>query len=260
MVNSVNLKGTSSGMILELDPEISFDELKNDIANKFKENKNFLGSSMMGLLIKGRVVDDSEEEEILKLISDNCNIRISCVLKEDPILDKTFLSYIKSVENTEENSNKDSNIESKVDDDSEVSSEVADLLPGSAFIYSGNLRSGQSISDRRSVVVMGDVKPGATVKSDGSIFVLGALRGSAFAGASGDEKSFVFALDLDPLQVRISNAIAISPDSEKGPKLKVRRFRKKPDEKTSEVAYILDGHVVKDSYGLSFLRNHLGAK
>ncbi len=246
-------------MILELDPEISFDELKGDIANKFKENKNFLGSSMMGLLIKGRTIDDSEEEEILKLISDNCNIKISCVLKEDPDLDKIFLGYVSNTEN-KEIPNKELDSENKVELATEADSEVGDLLPNSAFIYSGNLRSGQSISDRRSVVVMGDVKPGATVTSDGSIFVLGALRGSAFAGASGDEKAFVFALDLDPLQIRISNAIAISPDSEKGPKLKVRRFRKKPDEKASEVAYILDGHVVKDSYGLSFLRNHLGAK
>lgn len=262
-MSSVNLKGTSSGIVLELDSKVSFEELLKDIADKFMHSKNFLGKSEMGLLLKGRNVNDSEENEIIDVVTKNSDIQITCVIREDSKLDQFFVHYMQN-DNGQEEQNDIKPDAVAYDEGTEVDNELSDMildsLDGVAKIYPGNLRSGQAISDKKSIVVLGDVKPGATVTSEGSIFVLGALRGSAFAGSMGDEKAFVLALDLDPLQIRIANAIAISPDSEKGPKLKMRKFRKKPDEKTTEVAYIQGGHVVKDIYGASFLRSHLGAK
>ena len=85
---------------------------------------------------------------------------------------------------------------------------------------------------------------------------MGSLRGSAYAGAAGDETAFVMALEFDPLQVRIANTIAISPDSDEGPKIKTRKFIKPQNDKTTEVAYILNGHIVKDVYGAAFLRDN----
>ena len=61
---------------------------------------------------------------------------------------------------------------------------------------------------------------------------------------------------MDPLQIRIANAIAISPDAEKGPKLKTRKFRKKATEKEAEIAYILNGQVVKDVYNVALVRGN----
>ena len=259
-MNLVNLKGTNSGIVLELSSEPAFDELKTEIARKFKESRNFLGKASMGIFIKGRAINDVEENEIVDIIRANSDIDISCILRENSELDQIFVHYAKHNDDLEKESDKkETNIEND-HDDADVKGDIIDSLDGIAKIYPGSLRSGQSISDNRSVVILGDVKPGASVTSEGSIFVMGALRGSAFAGSGGDERAFVVALELDPLQVRIANAIAISPDSETGPKLKMRRFRKKVDEKTTEVAFILNGHVVKDAYGASFLKNHLGAK
>ncbi len=258
-MNSVNLKGTSSGIILDLNSETNFDELKNDVAQKFKESRNFLGKAQMGLFIKGRVLSDSEEEEIIRVINSNSDINISCVLSEKPELDQLFVRYAKIEDNKVNNIVEETNIEEE-SEKAETTEYILESLEGIAKIYPGSLRSGQSISDNRSVVILGDVKPGASVTSEGSIYVLGSLRGSAFAGSNGDESAFVLALELNPLQGRIANAIAISPDSETGPKLKMRGFRKKASEKSTEVAFILNGHVVKDVYGAAFLKNHLGAK
>ena len=130
-----------------------------------------------------------------------------------------------------------------------------DTFDDNAMIYRGNLRSGQDISSEKSIVVMGDVKPGANVTSYGSIYILGELRGNAFAGAGGDRDAIIMALDLRPIQVRIADAIAISPDAEKGAKLKVKKKKfLSGNEGDPEVAYIENGHIVKTGYGASFLR------
>ena len=124
------------------------------------------------------------------------------------------------------------------------------------MIYKGNLRSGQDISCEQNVVILGDVKPGANVVSYGSIFILGELRGNAFAGAGGDRNAVIMSLKLDPLQVRIADAIAISQDADKGPKLRIRKKKPGASVDEPEVAYICDGHIVKTSYGPGFLRQY----
>jgi septum site-determining protein MinC len=71
----------------------------------------------------------------------------------------------------------------------------------------------------------------------------------------GDKRSVIMALELDPIQIRIAETIAISPDAEKGNKIKIKRKKLLKDaESGPEVAYIENGHIVKTSYGSSFLR------
>ncbi len=77
--------------------------------------------------------------------------------------------------------------------------------------YKGNLRSGQSLSAFGSIVVMGDVNAGAELIATGDIVVWGTLRGVAHAGAEGDDRAAVYALRLEPTQLRISRSIASAP-------------------------------------------------
>ncbi|HEY9783805.1 MAG TPA: septum site-determining protein MinC [Candidatus Obscuribacterales bacterium] len=74
------------------------------------------------------------------------------------------------------------------------------------------LRSGQTVSHRGHLVIVGDVNPGAEVMAEGDITVWGALRGIAHAGITGNARSEIRALKLQPIQIRIANAIARSPD------------------------------------------------
>lgn len=90
-----------------------------------------------------------------------------------------------------------------------VSSQMAED-PG--LFYKGNLRSGQVLESDKSIIFLGDIKPGAHVISKGNVIVLGSLRGNVFAGAAGNKKAFVVALDMQPVQVRIDDFIARSPD------------------------------------------------
>ncbi|MFR3190203.1 MAG: septum site-determining protein MinC [Roseburia sp.] len=53
--------------------------------------------------------------------------------------------------------------------------------------------------------------------------VLGSLRGNAYAGAAGDEHTFVAALDMDPVQIKIGNVIGRSSD--RGPLSAIKNKR-----------------------------------
>lgn len=86
------------------------------------------------------------------------------------------------------------------------------------------VRSGSAVRFDGDVTIFGDVNPGAQVTASGSIVVLGALKGVAHAGATGDEHAFILALQLRPTQLRIGRRIAIPPeDPSDGPEIAVVR-------------------------------------
>ncbi len=55
-----------------------------------------------------------------------------------------------------------------------------------------------------SLLVLGDVNPGARVSAGGDVRVWGRLRGVAHAGSGGDQRARIVALQLRPLQLRIA--------------------------------------------------------
>jgi septum site-determining protein MinC len=106
---------------------------------------------------------------------------------------------------------------------------------GETLYHKGTVRSGQSLTSRGNIVVIGDVNAGAELIAAGDIVVWGALRGMAHAGAEGDESAKVFALRLEPMQLRISSKVAVAPDEHK------RRRSATP-----EVARLRDGGIATE--------------
>lgn len=91
-------------------------------------------------------------------------------------------------------------------------SPFATELQGSEAIFlHQTLRSGNSIRFPGHVVALGDVNPGAEIIAGGSVIVWGHLRGTVHAGALGEERSVVCAMDLSPTQLRIAGYVATSP-------------------------------------------------
>ena len=74
------------------------------------------------------------------------------------------------------------------------------------------LRSGQVVSHKGDLVIVGDVNPGAEILAEGDITVWGSLRGIAHAGVGGNSEAEIRALNLQPIQIRIASAIARAPD------------------------------------------------
>ncbi len=89
---------------------------------------------------------------------------------------------------------------------------VSVRMAPSTLYHRGTLRGGRALQQLGSIVVVGDVNPGAELVATGDIVVFGALRGTAHAGAQGDVQARVFALELAPTQLRIATYIATGED------------------------------------------------
>lgn len=96
------------------------------------------------------------------------------------------------------------------------------------------IRSGVEIRHPGTVIILGDVNPGGIVVADGDILVWGRLRGVAHAGVSGNSECLIMALQMEPTQLRIADAVARAPE-------------KAPTQFHPEVAYVTSGaiHIAK---------------
>lgn len=98
-------------------------------------------------------------------------------------------------------------------------------------VVNRTVRNGEEITSKGSVMICGNVNPGAKIVAAGSIDVRGKCRGIVHAGAAGDYQAFVVADRLMPMQICIANLIARSPDN--------------PEKSEyAEKAYIKDGQII----------------
>jgi septum site-determining protein MinC len=114
------------------------------------------------------------------------------------------------------------------------------------FVHHGTLRSGQVLRKAESIVIVGDVNPGAQVISAGDVMVWGKLRGMAHAGAGGNRNAVVAALDFGPTQLRIANVTAVAPETKK-PSRGLFFWRKTPETRP-EVAHVAEGRIVVEPW------------
>ncbi|MEJ2208410.1 MAG: septum site-determining protein MinC [Anaerolineae bacterium] len=113
-----------------------------------------------------------------------------------------------------------------------------DLIPREerpGMVVRRTLRSGQALHHTGHVVLIGDVNPGAEIIAGGDIVIWGKLRGTAHAGAMGDERALICALQLMPSQIRIGSLIARPPDRGRPPKV-------------PEVASVQKGRIVVERW------------
>ncbi len=107
---------------------------------------------------------------------------------------------------------------------SEIKSEKSGIIPNESdgsmvYFHQGTLRSGEDLEDDKDILLLGDINPGAKIKSAGNILIWGRLRGIAHAGSKGNKKSKIVALELRPLQLRIGSEIARGPEEKPQPGL-----------------------------------------
>ncbi len=82
------------------------------------------------------------------------------------------------------------------------------------LMLAGRVRSGQKVTARKHLLILGDVNPGGEVLAGGDILVMGSLCGTASAGQPDNLEAIVLALDFRPTQVQIGGFVAAGlPDS-----------------------------------------------
>lgn len=223
MKSTVMIKGTKSGIILVLDDSADWNSLKKEIAEKFRFSADFLGNAQKAISFQGRDLTIKQQEEILEVIEENCDLQIMCVLEDDPRQEEAFAKALETKLPKEQK-------KQESDDNS-------------GFFFKGSLRSGQVLDVETSIIILGDVNAGAKVISKGNVIILGSLKGNVFAGSAGNVDAFVVALDMSPVQIRIADTIARSPDESP---------RKKKGKET-KVAFWEDGNIYIEPLGKDVL-------
>lgn len=224
MAQPVVIKSNPHGINLILDENLPFEQLLDEILKKFKESDRFFKNARIALSFEGRTLSQEEQFAIIDLITQNTSIDIVCVLDRDELADEICAQKIKQF-------------------DEEQAGKTGEF-------YKGTLRSGQVIECETSLIVLGDVNPGAKIIAKGNIVVLGSLRGNAYAGAAGNEEAFVAALDMDPVQIKIGNVIGRSSD--RGPLFAIKN-RKKTLE--PQVAVVVEDSILIEPITKGLLNN-----
>jgi septum site-determining protein MinC len=206
MNNPVIIKGNKYGIIVVLDSDMDYESLREKIAEKFRESAKFFDKAQMALSFVGRKLTNEQQRDVLNIIAEETMLHVVCVIEDDPGQEEKFKKALDE--------------------------KLMELSNASGQFYKGNLRSGQVLESETSIIVIGDINPGARIVSKGNIIVLGSLKGSVFAGASGNNNSFVVALDMNPVQIRIADTIARSPDKQE-----------KTAAKETKIAFLEDGNI-----------------
>ena len=211
MKNPVIIKSFPNGLSIYLDEEMPFDQLLKEIGLKFKESAHFFKNASMVLSFEGRKLSDQEERMIINTITANSELNVMCIMGKN---EETNKNYIKALQKL---------------------SYHQQVMENAGQFYKGTLKDGQMLETENSIIVLGDVYPGACVISSKDIIILGGLYGQAYAGGNGEDGHFVVALEMSP------------------EKLKIGDFKYKTSEKQSKwpikpkvqpkIAYVEDGRV-----------------
>ncbi len=179
----VMLKSNQYGIHLILDPNLSLEDLGNAILQKFYESAKFFRNAKFAISFSGRDLSTDEEAYLVNLINENTDCEIICIVDEDEVREEV--------------------LKRKIDD----YFDPGPLVPEekmSEMVY-GDIAAGESYFSEKTLIVAGNVEKGATVSSKENIIILGALKGSAYAGCEGFEKTFVYALDIQAEELKIGN-------------------------------------------------------
>lgn len=217
----IQIKGIRDGLLITL-PDGQWDDARNALMKQIDEQGEFLRGGRLALDVGNQALNVVELSGLRDLVSDK-GIALWAVLSHSPKTIQTAQSLGLATRL------------SKPAPEREPRAPDTRLHDGeSAVFVKKTLRSGYQIEFPGHVIVVGDVNPGAEIVAGGDVVVWGRLRGMVHAGADGNEKASVCALDLSPTQLRIAGQIALAPQ---------RRGKPQP-----EIAYLEDGRVVAESW------------
>ncbi|GHU53964.1 putative septum site-determining protein MinC [Clostridia bacterium] len=204
----VVFKGKKDGINIFLNDIVPFEELRDFFRQKVRGAGTFFSNSTVRVNFSGRDLSDDEKGALLKIIREE-SVDIKEVIEVPKIVDKPDAPAQKVVSQGGGFSSGDNR----------------------TVYHKGSVRSGQCVSHDGSIVIVGDVNPGAKIIAKGNIIVLGFLKGFVHAGFEGDGECFIYALDFSPTQIRISDIITFIPSD-----------RAKNEDK-AKYAYIREGKI-----------------
>lgn len=198
----IAIKGTRNGLLLTLEPETPFSELLNALSDRLAEAPGFFRGASLALDTSRRMLRVSERTQLEDLLA---HYHMSV----------TSLEQITAMQqkSSEQQAVSPNTIASPTVTLSETLQAQRDPREtGDTLFLRRTIRSGQAIHHTSTIVILGDVNPGAEIIAGGDIIVWGVLRGMVHAGYPDNESAYVCSLQLSPVQLRIAHLLSRPPE------------------------------------------------
>lgn len=213
----VKLKGNRGGLQLVFAPNADFESIQDDIQRKLEEGSRFFRRGTEIQIAPG-VLSEANEAVLRKLFHRHGVLFRVEEPVEPPPRPKTEQKPAAPPK-------------PKPEPIVEPPKAIPSMDEPQMLVVNRTIRSGQEIKTPGSVMICGNVNPGAQIIAGGSIDIRGACKGLVHAGAYGDTSAFIVADQLMPTQIRIADRIAQPPENMKKPQ-------------AAERASIKDGKIV----------------
>jgi septum site-determining protein MinC len=189
----IQIKANRDGFTMVPDPAASFDAIFGYMRERLDRSRDFFQHSEMVLDLRARPLGTDELSALHGMLFEKSGVRLVEVKLSD-----TVSFSVHGGPPPESAGPKPEPVEAGQGRDSPV-------------IVRTTCRSGVRVVSPSDCVVLGDVNPGAEIVAEGDIIVFGVLRGLAHAGAGGDASARIWALSIEPNQLRIANFVAVPP-------------------------------------------------
>ncbi|WP_273697734.1 septum site-determining protein MinC [Selenomonas noxia] len=209
----IKIKGENDGLMLEFPPDLSFLEIVEELSRKLDSGSGFFLRGTLVRVPRNRFSKEelAELQELFRTHGLICRLEKPVPMRSASPVPPSPKPAAASVSPQEA---------------MQDASELQRML-----VIDKTLRGGQAVETEGSVIVFGNVNPGAQITAGGSVDIRGTCRGLVHAGAAGDSTAFIIADHLMPTQIRIANYVARSPDEPE-------------DFGKAERAYVKDGQIV----------------
>jgi septum site-determining protein MinC len=206
----IQIKGLRDGLLVSLD-DAPWEEQRQALLAQVDGQPAFFQGARVALDVASQVLHVNELVTLRDELSER-GISLWAVISESPTTEKTaqLLGLATRI--------------SKPRPEESRKFAVEDLGEETALFLHRTLRSGTRIEFAGHVVIFGDVNPGAEIVAGGNVMVWGRLRGMVHAGAKGNRKSVICALDLSPTQLRIAEEVSAALNPQQHPRPEVVRI------------------------------------
>lgn len=180
MRDYVVFKGSRNGLQLVFDESAEFEVILEQLKNKLESAIDFfsVGASVQAPAAP-KVLSVEQQEDLSRLLA-----AYGLVYKEPELMEEHSVT---------------------------AQEEAAEQME--TLVVARTLRGGQEIVHKGSVIIVGDVNPGAEVVAGGDILIKGTCRGVVHAGACGNMQATITANKMVASQIRIAGLIARAPDN-----------------------------------------------
>jgi septum site-determining protein MinC len=193
LIAAIRIKGLRDGLLVSL-PPAEWDEQSAALLAQIDSQQAFFQGARLALDVGSQVIKVNEMVHLRDRLSER-SVSLWAVISESGVTEHTaqLLGLATRV--------------SKPRPEEQQSLDAGPISQETALYVNRTVRSGTRVEFGGSVVVLGDVNPGAELVVQGSVIIWGRLRGAVHAGSGGDADAVVCSLEIAPMRLQIADQV-----------------------------------------------------